>query len=108
MAAALLLTACGEPPPAVPVAVVDSTGADLPLTVHAHLDSAATAYRAGAFEQARVYYRMAIDSIPDLAASWFGLFLAERALGNRGAADSAMRQARRLVTGDSITRRDGI
>ncbi|MGH7502331.1 MAG: hypothetical protein ACREL7_11295 [Longimicrobiales bacterium] len=99
------LLACGGDDPSANSAASDVTGADLPLAVHAQLDSAAAAYRDGNFRAARAHYRMAADTAPDLAASWFGLFLAERSLGNMAAADSALREARRLSADTLSTQR---
>jgi hypothetical protein len=98
-----LLLACWTAGPATDDSTMGATGAELPLAVHAHLDSAAAAYRVGDFLAARTHYLTAVDSAPGLAASWFGLFLAERALGNAAAADSAIRRARRIATSDSTT-----
>jgi hypothetical protein len=69
------------------------------------MDSAGAAYRDGDYLSARTHYVIATDSAPDLAASWLGLFLAERALGNAAAADSALRRARSIASGDSVTAR---
>lgn len=98
--------ACSPPAPAPP-GNADPSGADLPVIVHAHLDSAAVAYRAGDFDGARAHYTTVTDSAPDLAAAWFGLFLTHRALGNRPAADSALLRARSIAAGDSLTRSSG-
>jgi hypothetical protein len=106
--ATLLSFACRpqEPAPA-PGGTIDATGADLPAAVHAHMDSAAAAYRDGDLPGARTHYTTATDSAPDLAAAWFGLFLAERALGNIPAADSALGRARSIAASDSVTARPG-
>jgi predicted TPR repeat methyltransferase len=71
------------------------------------MDSAAAAYSDGDFPGARTHYGTATDSAPDLAAGWFGLFLAERALGNIPAADSALGRARSIAASDSVTARPG-
>jgi hypothetical protein len=104
--ATLLSFACRPPEPA-PAGTIDATGADLPAAVHAHMDSAAAAYSDGDFPGARTHYSTATDSAPDLAAGWFGLVLAERALGNIPAADSALGRARSIAASDSVTARPG-
>lgn len=52
-----------------------------------------TAYRAGAYAEARDLYRRAAEEMDDPSPAWFGVYMAERALGNDAAADSALRRA---------------
>ena len=61
------------------------------------MDSAAEAFRAGDYENARRLYELATNADSTLAAPWFGLFMAQRALGNGAQADSALERARRLT-----------
>jgi Flp pilus assembly protein TadD len=61
------------------------------------MDSAASEYRDHDYERAREHYSDATRLDTTLAAPWFGLFLAHRALGNVAAADSAFMTARRLA-----------
>lgn len=65
--------------------------------ISAHLDSGTVAYRDGRLEDARRHYRRAAEMNPHLAASWFGVHMAEKALGNQEAADSALAQVRALA-----------
>lgn len=66
---------------------------DLPEAVTAPLDSGNAAYRAGDYGEARRHFRAAVDADSTAASAWFGVYMAERALGNEAAADSALRRA---------------
>lgn len=66
---------------------------DLPPSVTVPLDSGNVAYRAGDYEEARRHFRAAVEADTTAAAGWFGVYMAERALGNERAADSALRRA---------------
>ncbi len=59
----------------------------------ARVDSANTAYAAGDFETAREVYAAITDEQPELGVAWFGLSMAERALGNEEAAQAALAEA---------------
>jgi hypothetical protein len=63
--------------------------AQVPDSVRAQLDSGNAAYRAKDYEAARQHYRAAVGMAPDFTAAWFGVYMAETALGNQAAADSA-------------------
>lgn len=66
---------------------------DLPEAVTTRLDSGNAAYRAGDYVDARRHFRAAVDADSTAASAWFGVYMAERALGNEAAADSALRRA---------------
>lgn len=66
---------------------------DLPPTVTVHLDSGNAAYRSGDYESARRHFRAAAREDSSAGAAWFGVYMAERALGNELAADSALQKA---------------
>lgn len=66
---------------------------DMPPEVAAQIDSGNAAYRAREFEEARRHFLRATELDPDLATAWFGVHMAEKALGNAAAADSALRRA---------------
>lgn len=66
---------------------------DLPRAVTVHLDSGNAAYRDGDYRAARRQYRAALGEDSTAAAAWFGVYMAERALGNEPAADSALKRA---------------
>lgn len=71
--------------------------ARMPAAAMAQLDSGNAAYRAEDFQAAATHYRMATQAAPDAPAAWFGVYMAERALGNTAAADDAMRKAQALA-----------
>jgi len=67
---------------------------DLPPEVAAPLDSGNMAYRQGEYEAAAAYFRTAAQADPSgQSAGWFGVYLAEKAMGNDAAADSALSKA---------------
>lgn len=65
--------------------------ADWPTGLAAVVDSGNAAYRAGDYREARRHFRAAARGAPDVGTAWFGVYMAERALGNQAAADSALR-----------------
>ncbi len=69
---------------------------ELPPGLAALLDSGTVAYRAGDYEAARGHYMAAADQAPEVASTWFGVYLAESALGNGDAAAEAMERFREL------------
>lgn len=69
------------------------TRSSLPEGVPAALDSGNAAYRAGDYREALDRFESITEEHPDVQAGWFGVYMAYRALGNRAAADSAMRRA---------------
>mgnify|MGYP001821793230 CR=1 FL=1 len=76
--------------------------ADLAPAVAAHLDSGSVLFRADDHEAALEQYRMAVEIDPDAAAAWFGVYMAEAALGNTEAATEALARARREVPGATL------
>ncbi|HSH45351.1 MAG TPA: hypothetical protein VK966_05825 [Longimicrobiales bacterium] len=102
----LLTGACGPPEDQETgsLSQEDVTGAraDLDPAVAAALDSGSTAYRAGDFEEALRQYQEAARLDDQVAAAWFGVAMAQGALGNVTAADSAMERARELAPGASL------
>ena len=70
--------------------------AEWPLGVQAHVDSGNVAYRAQDYAGARAHFSEAARLGPDVPAAWFGLYMAEHALGNQAAADSALARSKRL------------
>jgi tetratricopeptide (TPR) repeat protein len=106
LCAACLLTAC-EPPEDQETGSIDrdevlDSRSSLDPAVVAALDSGNTAYRVGDYEGALDHYQHALEIDDDLAAGWFGLYMAHLALGNDAAADSAMARARGLAPGASL------
>lgn len=82
----------------------NTAGRDLPTAAMAQLDSGNVAFRAGDYESALGHYRTVTEIVPDDATGWFGIYMAQQALGNIAAADSAIAEARRRNPGASLIR----
>lgn len=59
----------------------------------ARIDSGNAAYRAGDYEEARRLFRAAVEAQSDVRAAWFGVYMAERALGNEDSAAAALERS---------------
>ena len=81
---------------------VRQTRAELPPALTAALDSGNAAYSRGEYEAALEAYTEAVAIDEDVAAGWFGVYMAHQALGNTEAADSAMAHAQGLAPGASL------
>lgn len=79
-----------------------STRAQLPPEVVEALDAGSEAYRADDFEGALEHYTRAAELAPDEASGWFGVYMANEALGDTAAAEAALETARELAPGASI------
>lgn len=67
---------------------------DLPAEVAVPLDSGNMWYRRGNYRAAAAYFRKAAQADPSgQSAGWFGVYMAEKAMGNDAAADSALSKA---------------
>lgn len=75
---------------------------ELSPEVTAALDSGNILYRAKDYAAAREQYAAAAQAGEDVAAAWFGLYMAELALGNTEAAEAAMDRAQDLAPGASL------
>lgn len=75
----------------------------LPPEVTAQLDSGSTAFRADDFKGALAHYTKATELAPDLAAAWFGVFMAQEALGDAQAAQEALAKTQALEPGMDLT-----
>jgi tetratricopeptide (TPR) repeat protein len=98
-------TACrpdDQPTRSIDPDAAERTRAELPAELVEHLDSGNAAYRAHDFELAREQYRAAVALDSTSTAAWFGVFMAERALGNAEAADEALSRAQDLAPGASL------
>lgn len=83
-----------------------TAGRTLPPAAVVQLDSGNAAYRLDQYETARAHYLRVTELAPGQAPGWFGLFMAETALGNDSAATAALDQARRAAPGASLLRVD--
>lgn len=75
---------------------------DMPPAAVAQLDSGTAAYRADDFEGALRHYTRVTEIAPDAGAGWFGVYMAEHALGHVDRAAEAMERARGLVPGATL------
>lgn len=75
---------------------------NMPVGVVAQLDSGSAAFRADDFEGALRNYRNATELGPDVAAAWFGVYMAHDALGNTSEAADALARARGEVPGATL------
>ncbi|HSM06474.1 MAG TPA: hypothetical protein VK858_17765 [Longimicrobiales bacterium] len=81
-----------------------TAGRDIPGAALAQLDSGNAAFRAADYEGALAHYRRVTEIVPDDATGWFGIYMAQEALGNTAAADSAIEEARKRNPGASLIR----
>ena len=72
--------------------------------VKAQIDSANVAYKAVDYPAALAHYERALELEDDVAAAWFGLYMAHHAMGNLDEADAALERARELLPGASLLR----
>jgi tetratricopeptide (TPR) repeat protein len=73
-----------------------------PAGVTAQLDSGSAAFRANDLEGALRHYTRAAQLGPDVAAAWFGVYMAEDALGHDVSAAEALRRAQEVVPGATL------
>lgn len=81
--------------------------AEWPPGVVAQIDSGNAAFRERDHESALRHYREAIADMPDNSSAWYGIYMAERALGNEAAADSALAKVRDLAPGATLLHSNG-
>lgn len=82
------------------------TRAQLAPEVVEALDSGTQAFRDHRFDDALEFYRSAAELAPEEPGGWFGVSIAQRALGNMEAAESAMVKVRDLAPGATILHPD--
>lgn len=88
-------------------AAVQEERENLPVEVVAQLDSGSAAYRADDHEGALAHYTRATEIAPDLAAAWFGVYMAQQALGDSDAAAEALEKAQKVEPGATLLRPAG-
>lgn len=74
----------------------------LPVEVVAHIDSGSAAFRRDDHQGALEHYTKASELAPDLAAAWFGIYMAQQALGNAAAAEEALGKAQSVEPGATL------
>ena len=72
--------------------------------VRAQIDSANTAYKAGDYPGSLGHYQAAIELDDEVAAAWFGVYMAHHAMGDLEEANRALERARNLLPGASLLR----
>ncbi|MCA9764518.1 MAG: hypothetical protein KC544_15465 [Gemmatimonadetes bacterium] len=73
-----------------------------PPEVAAQLDSGSTAFRDDDYETALGHYTRVTEMAPDIAAGWFGIYMAQHALGHTEAAAAAYERAQGMVPGATL------
>ena len=80
-------------------AQAENRRANWPDGVAARVDSANLYYSNGEYEAAAEVYRDLTEEYPDISTVWFGLYMAEHALGNEEAATAALERAESMAPG---------
>lgn len=110
--AALALTACDRPEDQETGSMsredVRSARDDLDPAVRTALDSGNAAYRARDYEEALRHFQDAAEADEDVAAAWFGIYMAQLALGHVEEANDAMARAQSLAPGASLIHPDSV
>jgi hypothetical protein len=75
---------------------------NLAPAVVAQLDSGSEAYRAGDHAGSLVHYTSATELDANVGAAWFGVYMAQRALGNEEEAVVALERAQRVAPGATL------
>jgi len=75
---------------------------NMPPAALAQLDSGTSAFRADDFEAALRHYTRVTEIAPDIGAGWFGVYMAEEALGHTDRAAEALERARGIVPGATL------
>lgn len=70
--------------------------------VRAALDSGNAAYRRDEYAESLRYYQQAAERDPEATPAWFGMYMAQRMLGDTVAAARALERARDLAPGASL------
>ena len=100
---AVALAACGGEESPEPIRFsgpeVDQARNSWAPELVALVDSGNAAYRTGHYDEARRLFTRGTTNHPHNGAVWFGLYMAEHALGNVEAADSALAKAENLTPG---------
>ena len=76
--------------------------ASWPAGAAERIDAGNAAIRADSFDVAREHFLEATELAPDIAASWFGLYLAEQGRGDEEAAAAALERARGIQSGATL------
>ena len=101
---ALAVAGCGEEeaqriPLGEDAAQSEDRRANWPEELTAQVDSANLEYSNAQYEAARERYAALTEQYPDISTVWFGLYMAESALGNDEAAAAALEKAESMAPG---------
>ncbi len=75
---------------------------DLPPALVAQLDSGSTSFRNKNYQEALRHYQAATGINDGVAAAWFGVYMAQHALGNEEEAQKAMERVQKIAPGASL------
>jgi tetratricopeptide (TPR) repeat protein len=79
---------------------------DMAPEVVVQLDSGSAAFRNDDFERALTHYTRVTELDPENGPGWFGVYMAEDALGRPDQAQAALNRARTLVPGGTLLHPD--
>jgi len=80
---------------------------NMPPDAVVQLDSGSVAFRSDDYETALVHYTRATELAPGFGAGWFGVYMAQKELGNAEEAAQALERARALVPGATLIHENG-
>lgn len=83
-------------------AAIQQERESLPVEVVAQLDSGSMAFRAKDHEAALAHYTRAAEIDSEVAAAWFGVYMAQQALGDLDAAREALARAQSVEPGATL------
>jgi tetratricopeptide (TPR) repeat protein len=75
---------------------------NMPPALVAQLDSGSTSFRDKSYQEALRHYQAATQIDDGVAAAWFGVYMAERALGNEPEALKAMERVEKIAPGATL------
>ena len=75
---------------------------NLPSELVAQLDSGSAAYREQEFQAALDHYTTAAEMDDEVAAAWFGVYMAHHAMGNGDEAEEALERAQQVAPGATL------
>lgn len=79
----------------------------MPAALQAQLDSGSAAFRGQNMQEALRHYTAATEIDGEVAAAWFGVYMAQKALGNTQEALTALERVQSLAPGASLVQPDG-
>lgn len=106
LALAVLMAACGRPDDQTtesldPVEALRRRE-EMPAQLREQLDSGSAAFRAADMQGALDHYTAATQIDPEAAAAWFGVYMAQKAMGNATEALAALERVQELAPGATL------